>query len=653
MNKNIWVFALCFLPFFNPAAFADDSTVIVVSASKIEENQEDSIEKVQVVTGEDIEKSGAKNLGEAVKGIPGIVVTGHPSDSISMQGFDGDYVKIMIDGIAVSGDIGGSVAVRQIPVEDIDHIEIVRGASSALYGSDAIGGVVNIITKKNKARKDSKLKLRGRLVEEFASNIRNYSAANISLIKGGFSTGVSGSFDWSHGKIKRTNSPHGKVEQYLTPFMQLGFVRANADYAGADGKIGTYFLFSDSQQKLNTSKYDRLDYKSQRFEGGITGERNLSDKFIISGFSTVKSFSLNTDFGNKINNVDNLSDASCIDSESEARVTWNPNLMNSVLAGFNANFQTVAGGSFDGRKKQLLLSFFTQDSINIGASDVFFIVPGVRFDLSPKIDGSALLFQCTPKISLRWNPFENTVLRFSYGMGYKTPTLKQKHWIFIHTYPGGEGNFILYGNPDLKPETSHGFNTGFEQNAGDYVKLSAALYFNYIHNLIDSKITGTEGTHYVRTYVNIDKALTFGGDVSVSVSGERFNIKAAYAYTGAKEYNRTSEKWQDMQLRIPHNVSLSGFYMIPVLETRVNTSIDWHSPQLVSASDNSFTPDYLMLSAGIEKKLWKDRLEIYARVDNMLNNVHFIKSTHGETQKEYFELNDGSVFSVGVRLNLL
>ena len=101
MNKNIWVFALCFLPFFNPAAFADDSTVIVVSASKIEENQEDSIEKVQVVTGEDIEKSGAKNLGEAVKGIPGIVVTGHPSDSISMQGFDGDYVKIMIDGIAV------------------------------------------------------------------------------------------------------------------------------------------------------------------------------------------------------------------------------------------------------------------------------------------------------------------------------------------------------------------------------------------------------------------------------------------------------------------------------------------------------------------------------------------------------------------------
>ena len=60
-----------------------------------------------------------------------------------------------------------------------------------------------------------------------------------------------------------------------------------------------------------------------------------------------------------------------------------------------------------------------------------------------------------------------------------------------------------------------------------------------------------------------------------------------------------------------------------------------------------------MLSAGIEKKLWKDRLEIYARVDNMLNNVHFIKSTHGESQKEYFELNDGTVFSVGVRLNLL
>lgn len=187
MHKRILVFTALLAAVHT--LFAEEPAVIVVSGSKIEENEATAVEKVQVITGEEIEKSGAKNLAEAVKGIPGIAVGGHPADSISMQGFDSDYVKIMIDGIAVSGDIGGAVAVQQIPVEDIDHIEIVRGASSALYGSDAMGGVVNIITKKNKAKKDQKLKAHGRLVEEFSSNIRNYSAAHIAFTRGGFSAG--------------------------------------------------------------------------------------------------------------------------------------------------------------------------------------------------------------------------------------------------------------------------------------------------------------------------------------------------------------------------------------------------------------------------------------------------------------------------------
>lgn len=131
--------------------FSDDD-VIVVSAGKIEQNVEDASEKVQVISSEEIQDSGAKTLSEAVKNLPGVTVKGasggNPVDSISMQGFDSSYVKILVDGVAVTGDLGGSTAVFEIPVEMIDHIEVVQGASSALYGSDAMGGVVNIITKK-------------------------------------------------------------------------------------------------------------------------------------------------------------------------------------------------------------------------------------------------------------------------------------------------------------------------------------------------------------------------------------------------------------------------------------------------------------------------------------------------------------------------
>ena len=135
-------------------AFEDSSSdedVIVVTAGKFEQSASDSVDKVQVVTSDEIKISGAKTLTEAVRSVPGVSVkgvsAGNPVDSISMQGFDGNYVKILVDGISMSGDIGGSAAVYQVPVEDIDHIEIIQGASSALYGSDAMGGVINIITK--------------------------------------------------------------------------------------------------------------------------------------------------------------------------------------------------------------------------------------------------------------------------------------------------------------------------------------------------------------------------------------------------------------------------------------------------------------------------------------------------------------------------
>lgn len=126
----------------------EEADIIVVTGTKFEQNIEDSVEDIEVITAEEMEQSGAKNLSEAVENISGIIVTGHPTDTIMLQGFDGDYVKILIDGVEVTGDIGGSVAVSQISTADIERIEIIRGASSALYGSDAIGGVINIITKK-------------------------------------------------------------------------------------------------------------------------------------------------------------------------------------------------------------------------------------------------------------------------------------------------------------------------------------------------------------------------------------------------------------------------------------------------------------------------------------------------------------------------
>lgn len=133
-----------------------DEDVIVVSASKIDQLIDTSSEKVNVISEEELEKKGAKTLAEALRSVPGVIVSNsalkNKSSSVMIQEFDGQYVKVLVDGVAVSAENAGAVYLERIPIENIDHIEIVQGAASALYGSDAMGGVINIITKRRKVK---------------------------------------------------------------------------------------------------------------------------------------------------------------------------------------------------------------------------------------------------------------------------------------------------------------------------------------------------------------------------------------------------------------------------------------------------------------------------------------------------------------------
>lgn len=659
INKSVLVLPAIFSTAF--FSFAKDD-IIIVSAGKIEQSQSQSIEKVQVISSEQIKESGAKTLTEAVKNLPGVVINGasagNPTESISMQGFDSDYVKVLIDGIAVSGDIGGSTAVFQIPVEDIDHIEVVQGASSALYGSDAMGGVINIITKKTKQEFDG-IKLHGSLSQEFSYSIkkdwRNYTAGSISVAGENLSTNLSGSFDFAPGLKKSAYYAlaGGFVDYYATPKKQVCFLRATTDWKDDWGKIGAYGTYAYANQLSNYtpagfSAGSSMEYTTNRIEGGISGEYRYDSDLSFSGFSSVKKFLLDTDY-----NVDagldsskTDTDSSFLDWESEVRSSWTFNEDNQFLFGLNGIIETIDGKSFKTREKQILLSLFAQDTIKF--VDLFSVVPGIRFDYSPAIKTSSNSFMLTPKLSFRFNPAEDTIIRFSYGMGYKTPTLKQKYWEFRHNYSSGEGNFILYGNPNLKSEKSQSFNLSLEQNLFSNTQLNLSGYFNYVIDMIDSIVTNSLSDPQERRYVNIDKALTYGGDISLNTKFDRFNAKISYAYTGAKQ--KDNGKWIDMALRVTHRISAGASYLIPKIEAKLSSDVQWNSRQRLTAGKNKYTPDFFMVEATLSKTFNQEKFELYVRADNVLNNLNFKKGSDGSNQKQYYGLNSGTIFAVGGRL---
>lgn len=668
-----FIFSLCvifsFSTFFAAAQETDDDdAVIEVSAEKLEQELSESVEQKSVLSEEQIQKSGAKTVGDALKTLPEISVNnasaGNANESISMQGLGNGYVKIMIDGVAVSSDMDGSTPIFQIPVENIERIEITKGADSVLYGSEAMGGTINIITKKNDELYEDKIRFSANVTEEFGYsplilNWKNYVAGTVFVSKKNLSNSLAACLNYIPGKEKSTfDALAGNITYFENTEKILGFVRDRLAWNYEWGNISLYGLYTDSDQKSNFTKtgYDKgaqLEYRALRGEVGLNLKYIFGDDFYIDGFSVGKFYYMDTTYDVKAGAYSSSSstESNSFDWESDIRAHWKLNEANNVISGLNVDLESIDGSSFDERKFALETAFFAQDTISL-FDEKLSLVPGFRLDFSPEIQGSSVDFMATPKLALKFTPTEYTAFRLSYGMGYKMPSLKEKYWIFRHSYAPGAGNFILYGNPDLKSEKSHSFNAEIEKNVANYFKINLCGYFNYIVDLIDSVVIDASSSPQIREYQNVDKAITYGGEISFVTELDRFKGKIGYAYTQAKSFDDASQDWQELALRVHHRLTANAEYLIPVLEATVSVNLQWNSKQLLSTGTDYYTPDYLMLNATLSKKIWDEKLEVYLGVDNILNNLHFQKGTNGETQKTYYGLEEGTTLRLGAKLRI-
>ncbi|HEX3386670.1 MAG TPA: TonB-dependent receptor plug domain-containing protein, partial [Mucilaginibacter sp.] len=151
------------LALFSTAAHAQDTTRVlkdvVVTATKIDQKQSQTGKTITIITREELERSSGKTVSELLSEQADIIVNGAGSNpglnkSIYLRGADNKYTLILLDGVLVSdpSGLGGAFDIRLLSIDQIDHIEILKGGQSTLYGSDAVAGVINIITKKNASR---------------------------------------------------------------------------------------------------------------------------------------------------------------------------------------------------------------------------------------------------------------------------------------------------------------------------------------------------------------------------------------------------------------------------------------------------------------------------------------------------------------------
>jgi outer membrane receptor for ferrienterochelin and colicins len=633
-------------------AWAQEKAVMVVTGAKVEENIEDTVESVEVVDSEEIASMGAKTVADVMENIPGITIFQRAQSTVMMQGFDGAYVKALVDGIEISGDEGGATPVSLLGVAEVERIEIVRGASSALYGSDAMGGVINIITKK--PEKD-RLSFGSR--QEFSSNIRYYGEGWLGWDTRHSSLSLGGGFDWDGGKIAQQRNAMGRyIDFFEVPAKRQGNLRGSLVWHHGRGDLEAFGSWSDSALERSSDANGGYEYRNIKMEGGLKYSLSFFDTALLDGFVNYRQHSneaIQNDYtwDSSSPYLDNL----YRDMEGELRFSWDPLISHSLLFGVNAKREALDSGDFSEEQSLIQLAAFTQDTWNIGARDRFRVVPGLRFDYRvPRNEDENPVLQFTPKLSLRYDPSESLILRLSYGMGFKAPSLKDNYWVFYHPAPN---DWLIRGNPNLKPEISHGFNAQADYGITEKLSVGAAAYYNYVVNKIETLVVDSSPSEtnpagrpltQIMQYENVGKAITAGGDVSLRYTGKALKLSGTYSPGIAKGYDEEKGEYVQLTSMIPHQVNLEGSFVIPVIETTAALRINWHAPRLTSDDNLSETPDYLMGNFRLSKFLFGESFEVYGGIQNLFNNFHFIEGSGGINQRDYYRLADGVIFSLGV-----
>ena len=525
---------------------------VVVTGTRTAQRFSDSPVEVQLITAAQIKDSGAREVAELLEREGGVTVTrvAGRGTSIEIQGLSSDQVLILIDGRRVVGRINGAIDLTRLKAAGIERIEIVKGPSSALYGSDALGGVVNIITKSGgngttvTARADS-----GKNFETFGGlgyereRFHGHLSAGGSLTSSFDLNKTTPSTDGIDGRNRFATFNH---TQQFSPRFAL---RSTADYS----------LDDTSRVDAGAATFDVIK-RIEELRVGLAPQFTLNERtsLALDGYYTrYDDQFLQDQRGSDANDrIERTLDQLYV-TGAQLNHQWRAHLLS---VGLEAQFETLTADRLATEGERDRQSVFVQDQLTLLEGDRLTLVPGLRYDRDSQF-GSAI----SPKLAARYNVSPDLFVRASAGQGYRAPDFKQLLLRFDNPAVG----YRVEGNPELKPERSTGYNLGATWYANASVSLSGTLFHNRVKNLIDIvQLTPgrpTPGDPVLFTYVNIERARLTGSDVQVEwrpalAQGRPLSLRLGHGYLDSED----ADTGQPLSGRARH---------------RANADIGWRKPQ--------------------------------------------------------------------------
>lgn len=491
---------------------------------------------------------------------------------MQLNGLSNRYILVLVDGKKLGGDVGGNVDLNRIDMGNIKRIEVLKGAASSLYGSDAIAGVINIITNKPKDLVNFSTETRFSEYGQFTQN------ANLYLNVGGFSSSTSFQRNqadgWQLNKKEIINDKEIDTDKqamlrfYSDVFSQRFGYKATKELSmyvegslfdkkfkrpvsayGFDMKYVDYSFGAGAKYLLKNNGLITLDWNTDRFEYFKAYLKETKDKNGVTFMPGDEEFVRRQ----KYNNI-NL------------KGTFNAGKFNKVTVGSEYKIDNLyaPADSIGGSRNVYTLAFYAQDEINLFGK--LNIVPGVRY-----IYNETFKNRVTPKVSAMYT-LHDFNFRVSYATGFKTPELKQ---LFMKTEVTSKGKTTLsVGNKDLKPESSNYYSVNAEY-IKDFLSLAVTGYINNLKNKIDTyeiELTPeeiAEGYNKKSSYHNIGRSRIQGVDFTFnSYLGYNLTLGGGYSYVNAKDLD-TGKRLQRIS-RHTGNVNLNWFKDFGLFKSNFN-----------------------------------------------------------------------------------
>lgn len=491
---------------------------VVVSASRMKLNLKELPQSAQVITKEEIKALGATNVKEALRLSPSLVMSeaAGVGDILRLRG--SDDVMILVNGRQMANETNDDYRLNRINVQNVERIEILRGPSGALYGSSAMGGVINIVTKDVE---EKGLTVGVTTGSREMSNYYSFDNGRVGKVAVSFDANFTKirPFKWEDAGMSKMNGPK-----------QL--FNLDIDYKMDD---------SNSLKLLSEYSNEDLTYVSAGMRPGSAEKRKeysaerKSATLAYDGKSDKSSYSLDVTFSNLDRGEGDDRDFLDVDVRNTVRSTDKFSLTYGGEFNRDEGFQKIKG-------EEVKMGIKHWSGYVYGEyrpSENFLIVPSVRYD-----DHEEFGAHTSPSIGMTYFADNSSRIKVNYGSGYKTPTVEQ-------LYAGGPffgGMATWLPNENLKPEKSDGIEISFEKEFDAKTSTKLTYFKNDKEDAIVKEESGKDimirPGMFIKEfmqYVNVDEASYEGVEYSLTHDlGNGFTVGLEYEYLDARDKSDNS-----------------------------------------------------------------------------------------------------------------